>query len=64
MNLLGSQRKLLEKPKDLEYNFFKYNDPEAILCQTDIDKILNRPFTLEEDGKYLALQLLFSLSSL
>ena len=67
-NLPGEYRRLISKPKDLEWKIFKYERDDEQLCPTDLDlmKGLQIPDMESPDrhtGRKVALVLAFSLPS-
>ncbi|KAI7907261.1 pseudouridine synthase [Cokeromyces recurvatus] len=62
--LKGDYRSMLSKPENMSWSFIRYNDPTEKLCNTDVDKIENKPEPLGvADGKYLALRVEFTLGT-
>ncbi|ORX55365.1 tRNA pseudouridine synthase D [Piromyces finnis] len=60
--LPGSYRKLIVKPGNVEWNIIGYNDEDADLALTDLDKINGKEAPINiPDGKFKALQISFSL---
>ncbi|KAG2225854.1 hypothetical protein INT45_007098 [Circinella minor] len=63
-DLGGDYRSLLAKADDLTFSLIRYNDPETSLCNTDVDRINSKPEPQNiEDGKYLGLQMNFTLKT-
>ncbi|KAL5487840.1 PUS7 [Sanghuangporus weigelae] len=63
-NLTGTYRKIILKPKELSWSVLRYTDPDVPLAQSDEDKLLGmEPPVLDENGKFVALQINLQLSS-
>ncbi|KAI9469723.1 MAG: pseudouridine synthase [Benjaminiella poitrasii] len=62
--LKGDYRAMLSKPEHMNWTFIRYNDPTEKLCNTDVDKLENKPEPVDVlDGKYLALRVEFTLGT-
>jgi tRNA pseudouridine13 synthase len=62
--LYGTYRKILHLPKDMSWSVMRYTDPDVALAQADEDKLLGfDPPLIAEDGKFLALQIRFTLGT-
>jgi tRNA pseudouridine13 synthase len=62
--LPGSYRKLIERPKDMEWQILRYEHNTAQLTRTDLDILYNRPEPRSiPNGKLKALRLTFTLAS-
>eukprot|EP00698_Gefionella_okellyi_P015679 TRINITY_DN4441_c0_g1_i1.p1 TRINITY_DN4441_c0_g1~~TRINITY_DN4441_c0_g1_i1.p1 ORF type:complete len:633 (-),score=118.94 TRINITY_DN4441_c0_g1_i1:3-1901(-) len=60
--LPGAYRRLIARPGDLQWRTMRYNDVNARLLETDLDRLNGvQPPQSEPDGKYLALILSFNL---
>ncbi|BFF98609.1 pseudouridylate synthase 7 homolog [Drosophila madeirensis] len=62
--LAGAYRKMIIQPNDLKWSFRRYNTPEDTLIASDFELMKGIPITpepSEEEAKYLALVLEFSL---
>ncbi|XP_026847877.1 pseudouridylate synthase 7 homolog [Drosophila persimilis] len=60
----GAYRKMIIQPNDLKWSFRRYNTPEDTLIASDFELMKGIPITAEpseDDAKYLALVLEFSL---
>ncbi|XP_022215431.2 pseudouridylate synthase 7 homolog [Drosophila obscura] len=60
----GAYRKMIIQPNDLKWSFRRYNTPEDTLIASDFELMKGIPITAEpseEEAKYLALVLEFSL---
>eukprot|EP01112_Ceratiomyxa_fruticulosa_P005161 TRINITY_DN15765_c0_g1_i1.p1 TRINITY_DN15765_c0_g1~~TRINITY_DN15765_c0_g1_i1.p1 ORF type:complete len:185 (+),score=37.63 TRINITY_DN15765_c0_g1_i1:1-555(+) len=63
-NLSGSYRRLIEKPKDFDFEIYRYDDYHIPLVMTDFDVINGKKRTESlPKGKHKALILNFSLHS-
>ncbi|KAL1503112.1 hypothetical protein AB1Y20_011175 [Prymnesium parvum] len=62
MHLAGGYRKLLQRPRELRYQIFRYNDPTLPLAATDLAKLRGEPEPAgEAGGKWVACRLEFTL---
>ena len=59
-DLGGDYRSLLAKADDLTFSLIHYNDPEASLCNTDLDRINSKPEPENIEGKTISRNRLFS----
>lgn len=55
---------MLQLPKDMSWEILRYTDPDVALAQADEDKLLGfDPPVIVEDGKFMALQIRFTLGT-
>ena len=56
---------MINRPTNVEWRYIRYTDPDVALTQSDEDKHLNQDPAAQDDpeGKFLAVQLEFQLSS-
>ncbi|KAJ3012435.1 hypothetical protein HKX48_006283 [Thoreauomyces humboldtii] len=63
-NLPGSYRTILAMPKDLKWHTLRYDEVDADLQLTDLQRVQNEPDIVSvPDGKYLAVIFEFTLAS-
>ncbi|XP_073475749.1 pseudouridylate synthase 7 homolog isoform X2 [Aquarana catesbeiana] len=63
-SLAGAYRKLLIRPQDVSWEIVAYDDTRIPLVGTDLEKLEGKPLPVfNEDGKYKALKMEFSLPS-
>lgn len=62
-SLPGGYRKLIERPKNLEWKFVPYDDATQPLILTDYEILEKKELQLPTEGAFTALQMSFQLAS-